>query len=854
MTSKNSNHNNKKTSSSAVTTTTTSIAANVEQNNNNNNNVPSKTTVMNRRKGSTGEAAAVTAVNGESGEETLASKFVRKMKISGITRKGSNCTPSDSNSRPTATSKVSASSSSSSATATNHGGGGSSASQKAADKAAAKQAKQQAKLLQQQNSRNGKTSKKKSAEAEMAAEEAAKGCFIYRYLNGHLVKQHPEIVSGKTCYDLPVKDIESLATAVVASCTGPSGGLATVNCSPPKPFDLAADLEVDFIDEDYPTDSSLSSSNGGGPGDCPHHHHLSSSSSSPRHHHKSPKSSDSTASTVSSDVGDEGTGGGTPENASPVNGGGTGGAYSSLESDSCSPIAGINDWSREKDFAYGISTTLYESQPAQQQQQQQNGLAIAAKRNAGDPIADSFAVVVRENSAIIALADGVNWGEGACLASRCAVYGCMDYLNRALYSPAESTRVRNTLDIFVALLRSFNAAHDLILAQGGHLTTLCAAVVCQLKNSDRFIVCTCNVGDSLAYVYSPVYGVREITQESHDIFSMRDMRDALGALGPVSGREPELNNLTVAMTVVDVGDIVFLTSDGISDNFDPVVGKFAMPKKEVVVGENGAVAPEAVPEKSTVKESGNGKAAKAVKARKSVQRSNSNPERSSSRHRPPPLNPENYTSKGLPLVSAKQRHELTLLRMEDLIMNGVNSISLYGKAKRTARELCHLMVEFPTKLTNAKRRILEDPELYSDSEEDLLGAEAYGRQRQRRRQVGARLMQMPGKLDHASIAAIEIGFFGAVAARRASLLPMTTTNATSNYRRTTNGGRSSSGDHQKSHQHNSHQQQQQRMAPLSVHDEDDDHDDPRFNLKMKATLARFESQDFLECCCESGPI
>lgn len=27
------------------------------------------------------------------------------------------------------------------------------------------------------------------------------------------------------------------------------------------------------------------------------------------------------------------------------------------------------------------------------------------------------------------------------------------------------------------------------------------------------------------------------------------------------------------------GDIVFLTSDGISDNFDPVVGKFCIPKK-----------------------------------------------------------------------------------------------------------------------------------------------------------------------------------------------------------------------------------------------------------------------------------
>ena len=77
---------------------------------------------------------------------------------------------------------------------------------------------------------------------------------------------------------------------------------------------------------------------------------------------------------------------------------------------------------------------------------------------------------------------------------------------------------------------------------------------------------------------------------------MRDMRDALGALGPVSGKEPELNNLTVAMTVVDPGDIVFLTSDGISDNFDPVVGKFAMPKKESAEGKAPAVTPEGAKE------------------------------------------------------------------------------------------------------------------------------------------------------------------------------------------------------------------------------------------------------------------
>ena len=57
------------------------------------------------------------------------------------------------------------------------------------------------------------------------------------------------------------------------------------------------------------------------------------------------------------------------------------------------------------------------------------------------------------------------------------------------------------------------------------------------------------------------------------------MRDALGALGPVDGQNPELNNLTCSMTEIEEGDIVFLTSDGVSDNFDPVVGKFVVARK-----------------------------------------------------------------------------------------------------------------------------------------------------------------------------------------------------------------------------------------------------------------------------------
>ncbi len=41
-----------------------------------------------------------------------------------------------------------------------------------------------------------------------------------------------------------------------------------------------------------------------------------------------------------------------------------------------------------------------------------------------------------------------------------------------------------------------------------------------------------------------------------------------------------MQNLTCALTVIEENDLVFITSDGISDNFDPVVGKFCVIKGE----------------------------------------------------------------------------------------------------------------------------------------------------------------------------------------------------------------------------------------------------------------------------------
>lgn len=128
-------------------------------------------------------------------------------------------------------------------------------------------------------------------------------------------------------------------------------------------------------------------------------------------------------------------------------------------------------------------------------------------------------------------------GENACLAARSAVQGSLDYLDRAVFGQVAGSMAKSTREIFISLLRSFWSAHACILETGGSLTTLTVAVILPLSGSNhtgKSVVCCCNVGDSLGYVYSKTHGVREFTQGSHDVNSMRDMRDALGALGPVT--------------------------------------------------------------------------------------------------------------------------------------------------------------------------------------------------------------------------------------------------------------------------------------------------------------------------------
>uniref|UniRef100_A0A8D8RX07 PP2C-like domain-containing protein CG9801 n=2 Tax=Cacopsylla melanoneura TaxID=428564 RepID=A0A8D8RX07_9HEMI len=351
--------------------------------------------------------------------------------------------------------------------------------------------------------------------------------------------------------------------------------------------------------------------------------------------------------------------------------GGLGSVNKKEEENGNNIIVGTDNWNNAHERSYGKSCSLYEVHPI-------------TELRAGDPIADCYGILVRENSAILALADGVNWGVKASIAAKAAVHGSIDYVNQHVFGMA-SPKPTTTTEVFISLLRSFHTAHSLILQEKGMLTTLTTAVVLPLADSQgKYVVCTCNVGDSLAYVYSPKHGVREITQGSHDVHQMRDMRDALGALGPVDGQNPELSNLTLSMTELEPGDIVFLTSDGVSDNLDPVVGKFT----------------------------------------------------------------------GLPTVEAHQRHKLVLLRTEDLLRYGVSG---KGPSISSARDVVTLLLDFVSRLTAAKRHVLEDRDLYTGRDGKVLSP---SEQVARRREVCKRLHAIPGKLDHATVVAYSVGQWG----------------------------------------------------------------------------------------------
>ncbi|XP_058467094.1 PP2C-like domain-containing protein CG9801, partial [Malaya genurostris] len=284
---------------------------------------------------------------------------------------------------------------------------------------------------------------------------------------------------------------------------------------------------------------------------------------------------------------------------------------------------------------------------------------------------------------------------------------------------------------------------------------------------------------------------------SHDVDSMRDMRDALGALGPVNGDKPEITNLTLALTMVEKDDIIFLTSDGISDNFDPVVGKFAVPLTNKVQFSNHSVFLSSRTENSHLlakrqnknsisrKPQPNGLSESSTSCKldtdsnSSIYQQSSQLKRrmfeesSSKGTRPVYLRSKTFIEPRLlstdqkikktmlPQVTGAQRHQLTLLRMADLLMYGINGTL---RPSTSAKQLCQLLVDFATCITSAKRKSLEQRELYykvitsKDGCCKEIGFTKHQQKIARKRIVeGSTFALLPGKLDHASVVAFTVG-------------------------------------------------------------------------------------------------
>ncbi|XP_033107306.1 PP2C-like domain-containing protein CG9801 [Anneissia japonica] len=340
------------------------------------------------------------------------------------------------------------------------------------------------------------------------------------------------------------------------------------------------------------------------------------------------------------------------------------------------------DWNIHHDRAFGNAVSLYEFNKEH-------------NCRTGSPIADVFAIHATENGAILALADGVNWGPKPRLAAQCGVRGCMEYLQEQFFD--NDCHPKNTHEVFKILRTSLDHGQNLILNTEATLTTICLAVVVQLRKTDQFVLCVVNVGDSLAYVYSPMHGVREVTTGCRDLLHDRDLRECGGALGPAVGEDPDLDNLTFSFTMLEHDDVVFLASDGITDNFDPAMAMTARVKdfKFKTLDEN------------------------------------------------------------LPLIETADRQTHTTQAMSEMLERS----GKHEPGEDTAMMVCGRFVQYVVKLTNPYRDSLEKyhARMHKDSlaeeESKLTNEERMELDSQRKKAI----YTLPGKLDHASMVAFTVG-------------------------------------------------------------------------------------------------
>ena len=375
-------------------------------------------------------------------------------------------------------------------------------------------------------------------------------------------------------------------------------------------------------------------------------------------------------------------------------------------------VAGVVQWQRPQAHADGDSITLYEHK-------------AGSPQHHGDPIADVFAILARPNSCIMAVADGVNWGIKPRLAARCAVHGCIDHLNSKLFNNPKVPLT--TQDVFHDILRSFDTGHKLIIEHGGTTTTLCVAVVVEIQEAkeNKWGLCVVSVGDSPCYVWrNEDLVVHEVTAATH-LGKERNIRDSGGCLGADLGDHPDLSNLLCCFVPVAEGDIVFVVSDGISDNFDPVCLKEAVPISQ-------SISP------TTATQS------KLLQSTDSLfMQSQKQPLFSPAE----PYDGVQQQEPQLPHVTPEQRHNISLMKLTQILKH-----KWQQRRTLTASDVKDTIINYVIEISEEKRRFLEHCWVELASCEQTVE-----NRRANDRKITHQVKRLPGKLDHSTICAYKVG-------------------------------------------------------------------------------------------------
>jgi serine/threonine protein phosphatase PrpC len=190
----------------------------------------------------------------------------------------------------------------------------------------------------------------------------------------------------------------------------------------------------------------------------------------------------------------------------------------------------------------------------------------------GDPIADRLYVKLHDNRAMVAVADGCNWGKRPQMAARDAVAAMTFYLTD------KQEMIHDLQDAGHYLLRSFAEAHKKIVADKEDIweagtTTLIGVLCLELEpvneGDPKWGVLCASVGDCKAFIASQkTRQVIDVTSGNRN--NVSDGRDPGGRLGPYVGQGwPDLRNLRLYFSPCEADDVILIVSDGVHDNLDP---------------------------------------------------------------------------------------------------------------------------------------------------------------------------------------------------------------------------------------------------------------------------------------------